>query len=405
MQRMLRFPLVVATTLSSLTLPAQTVRVVGPGGFAQITTAIAAAANGDVLLVHSGNYEPFTLAKDLTITAAPGASVTVVPPFVGATLLQPPTRAAIVGLRFRPNQFLFHPVQVLSGHVTLNDCSFEGVPSPATSLTVQNAAVAMQRCRIFGGAIPAVPTAAFTGGDAIAVLHGSLAAVDCEFRGGDLGWDFTSRGGHALRLDDAVVHLVRCTAIAGGNSSLISIYPAGNGVHVATTSSVWIADSVVRGGDGHATAGNDAIENLGTTPVVTARTTLQAGPGTPTGPVSTGPLASGPLLGHGSTTAPLVLGQAWTLDYLAAPGTSVLVMFSDRLAVAAPTPLLAERAWLAPTNLAVAGLGITHASGSLQLTLPLPATPALLHTTWFVQGVAGLSVPLAVSPPVGGVAR
>jgi hypothetical protein len=289
--------------------------------------------------------------------------------------------------------------------VTLHDCVFEGVPSPATTLTVQNAHVAMQRCRVFGGAMPSIPGTPFFGGNALAVVHGSLAAVDCEFRGGDLAWDFTTQGGHGLRLDDAVAHLVRCTLVAGGNSAMLSTYPAGNGVHVATTSSVWIADSLLRGGDGHATAGNAAIVNLGATPVVLARTTLQAGPGVPPGPLSIGPLGTGPLLGHGSTVGPFVLGQPWTLDYLAAAGTSILVVCSDRLAVAAPTALLAERAWLAPANLAVVAIGVTGANGLLSLSLPVPNTPALLHATCYTQGVAGLATPLEVSPPVGGVVR
>ena len=403
---MLDHSLRAAAILLTTSLGAQTVHVVGPGGFAQIHAAIQAATNGDVIVVQSGTYEPFTLTKDLTITAAPSATVAVVPPIVGITVLQPPTRAALVGLRFRPViGFLYHPVQVLSGHVTMHDCVVEGTTSPATSLTVQNAAVAMQRCRIFGGPMPTGSTTVFAGGNALAVVHGSVAAVDCEFRGGQLGFDSIGVGGHALLVDDAVVHLVRCAAFAGGNSALLSTYPGGNGVHVATTSSVWIADSVVQGGNGHATAGDAAIANFGTTAVVIARTTLTAGPGNPPGPVTIGPLVTGPLLGHRSTTAPFVLGQTWQLDLRAAAGTSVLVVGSDRLAVATTIPLLAERAWLAPANLFVLGVGVTDATGALLLTLPLPTTPSLLHTTWFVQGVAGLAAPLEVSPPVGGVVR
>ncbi|MBL8751671.1 MAG: hypothetical protein JNK15_00105 [Planctomycetes bacterium] len=398
-------PLLLVSMVSTA-LSAQAVHVVGPGGFAQIQAAIAAAANGDVVVVHGGTYEPFTLGKDLTITAAPGATVTVTAAFVGNTLLQPPSRAELVGLQFRPTFFPFLPVQVLAGHVSFHDCVLAGVGNPTiTTLTVQNATVALQRCRVVGGPIPAAPTATVVGGGAVTVVHGSLAAVDCEFVGGELGWDFSTHGGHALRLDDAAAHLVRCTVLGGGNSAMLSTYPAGNGVHVATNSDVWIADSLVRGGDGHATAGDAAIRNLGNTPVVLARTTLQAGPGAPPGAVTIGPIASGPLLGHGSTIAPLVLGQPWTLDYRAAAGTNVLVVGSDRLALHPITPLLAERAWLAPVNLTVLAFGITDAAGSLQVSLPLPATPALLHTSWFTQGVAGLALPLEVSPPVGGIAR
>jgi regulator of RNase E activity RraA len=60
------------------TLAAQTVHLVGPGGFATIQAAISAAANGDVVVIQSGSYTAFTLAKDLTLTAAPGAIVDIV---------------------------------------------------------------------------------------------------------------------------------------------------------------------------------------------------------------------------------------------------------------------------------------------------------------------------------------
>src|SRR5262245_21664529 len=125
---MRRLPSSVLFLLASA-LPSQTVHLVGPGGFAQITQAIAAAANGDVVLIQSGAYTPFTLAKDLTLTAASGAVVEVmVPPFTvgGPTDLQPPTFAKIAGLRFRATiSFVgFSQTRVLSGTVHFADCSF-----------------------------------------------------------------------------------------------------------------------------------------------------------------------------------------------------------------------------------------------------------------------------------------
>ena len=393
--------------LLATSLAAQTVHQVGPGAFAQIQTAINAASNGDTLVVQSGTYQPFTLAKDLTITAAPGANVDVVSTIPALTLLQPPTQARLVGLRFRP---LFpvipHLVRVLGGHVAISDCTIDsGVLSPVfPALLVQNARVAMQRCAVFGGLMP-TGTAAMTGADAVRVVNASLAAVDCTFQGGDLSWDFSGPGGHGLHVDSADVHLVRCNVLAGGNSPLVAGNAAGDGVHVASSSHVWIADSLVRGGDGHATAGSAAIRNLGSQPMVIARTTLLPGPGSPPGPTTVGPVGSGPLLGHGTTTPGPVLGTAWTVDYLGTPTTPVLAVWSDRLDAVALPPLLAQTAWLPLANFAIAAGGVTDAGGALPFVFPLPATPALLHLAFFMQGVSGLALPLAVSPPVGGVLR
>lgn len=138
--------------------------------------------------------------------------------------------------------------------------------------------------------------------------------------------------------------------------------------------------------------------------MVTARTTLVAGPGNPAGPLTIGPVSSGPLLGFGSTTAPITLGNTWTLDYRASPGTPVLTVWSTRL-FATSQPLLAELAWLPLGNASIAAIGVTDSLGALPFVVPVPATTALQHATFYVQGVADLTTPLEVSAPVGGVVR
>jgi hypothetical protein len=44
-------------------------------------------------------------------------------------------------------------------------------------------------------------------------------------------------------------------------------------------------------------------------------------------------------------------------------------------------------------------------TGRLLLTLLVPAAPALLHASYFVQGVAGAMLPLEAAVPVGGAVR
>ncbi len=48
-------------------------------GFAagEVQNAITAASPGDIVVVQAGTYNPFTLNKDLTVTAAPGAIVDI----------------------------------------------------------------------------------------------------------------------------------------------------------------------------------------------------------------------------------------------------------------------------------------------------------------------------------------
>lgn len=407
-----RSPLAPTIVLFATSIAAQAVHVVGPGGFAQIQQAIAAAANGDVVEIQSGAYSAFTLAKDLTLTAAPGAVVDILPPAnftPNVTVFQPPTLAKVAGIRFRALGLQVAPcqTQVNGGTVHFADCAFESrqlqLP-PLAALLVQNAAVAMQRCVVIGGG-----TASFGAGvgcDGLSAVHASIAAVDCLFLGGHLHWDFTGRGGHGVLVDDSNVHLANCIAVGGDNSFLIPSFPAGTGVHVATESRVWLADCQMRGGNGHTYAGGggSGLVNLGATAALEARSSLFGGPGTPPGASVVGPLATAPLLGLDSTTAAITIGAAWTIRYRTAPATPVLALFSDRLSPSV-LPLVAEPVWLPVNAFAVADLGVTDPNGLLTFTFVVPATPSLLHASCFVQAYAGVTLPLEAAPPVGGAVR
>ena len=57
---------------------AQTTHVVGPGGHAQIQAALAAAAPGDVVIVHPGNYPSFQCTIGVTIRAAVNGTAFVI---------------------------------------------------------------------------------------------------------------------------------------------------------------------------------------------------------------------------------------------------------------------------------------------------------------------------------------
>ena len=83
-------------TLAAAVLPGQATLLVGPGGYAQITAAIAAAAPVDIVLVQPGVYDMFLLMKGLTIRAtAPGAEAVLAStaPLGSANTLWPPAGA------------------------------------------------------------------------------------------------------------------------------------------------------------------------------------------------------------------------------------------------------------------------------------------------------------------------
>lgn len=410
---MLRTIWLLAAALPLSSIPAQIVHVVGTGGFPQIQTAIAAASSGDVIVIQSGVYQPFTLTKDLTLTAAPGATVDVVSPFALSpmlTVLQPPTRASIVGLRFRNPAFVASSnsqVRVLAGTVAFADVVFEshGYTQRLSGLLVQNANVAMQRCLVLGGGLAqTVLGGSGDGFDGLEVRHATVAAVDCIFMGGALGWDNVGRGGHAVFVDDGNVQLANCIAIGGRYTGFFAGYAGGDGVHIATTSRLFVADSQLQGGSSTWSPGGRGFANLTNVAAVQARSTFVGGAGAPTGAATVGPLATGPLIGFASVTPAITLGTTWTIDYRASPTTPLLAFWSDTLAPAV-TPLLVESTWLPAGNAQVAALGLTDAQGLLGLAFPVPSAPALLHRSLFVLAVAGLAVPLEAAPPVGGAIR
>jgi len=407
-----RLPTVVLVTALCAGKPgAQTVHMVGPGGFAQIQAAINAAANGDVVVIQSGTYAAFTLAKDLTLTAAPGAIVDVSTTTIltaGVTVLQPPTSARLAGLRFRASTLLApFATRVLGGTVYCEDCAFESQRygfAPAPGLLVQNARVALQRCVLIGGGVASIGAGSGAGYDGMQVVNASVAAVDCLFLGGNLAWDFIGRAGHGVLVDGADVQLANCFVAGGDNAATNPVWPPGDGVRVASPARVWIADCAVRGGNGHTSPGGTGFANLGTAAAQEARSTFVGGAGTPSGASVVGSLASAPLLGLAGPTPPLVLGATWTIGLVTTPATPVLALWSDRLAISLQ-PIVVEPVWLPIAAFAVAGAGLTDANGLLTFSFAIPSTASLLHAACFVQAFGGLALPLEAAPPVGGTIR
>jgi len=196
--------------LASAPLLAQgTVHVVdddgGAGVFADLPAAVAAAADGDVLLVKAGSYSGFTLtAKGLAVVSDSG----VAPVVNGGIVVESLGASQSVLLRGlatgTPSEFGLS-VQDCDGAVRVEACSLEG----QTGFNVFGS---------FDG---------HPGGFAGAVVAGSanVAFTDCTLQGGegadvyDIEWDAMGVGGPGLTAGSSNVAVFDTTATGGFGGS------------------------------------------------------------------------------------------------------------------------------------------------------------------------------------------
>lgn len=386
---------------------AQTVRSV-PGTYPQIGGAIAAAQPGDVIEVASGSYLPFSCGKAVVITAQPSAIVTVqANSFSGtattAFTIPAGSLARVHGLRFvNPVPILKMRVAVLGGHVAFENCSFEAEPYADAGLRVSNAAVWLRGCRAAGHHSVSPFNMPGNVGPCAGLLavNSSVAAVDCEFVGGDMVADGSFGAGDGVRADSSLVHLVRCTATGGGSAS--SSYPNGHGLHVLGTGGTWLADVTLRGGS-HAQqpTGGDALHNASAIPVHLTRVTTIPGAGTASlGLAIFGPTLADSALGLGAATVDARLGSPYRIDYLSNPNVLIGVFLSDTLSALPPT-VTVEPTWL-PGNAPFVTFLLTDTLGAATFQTSIPNVPGLRYRSFWLHAAAW-PAPLHVSPPIGGL--
>ena len=212
----------------------------GPGAhFADLPAAIAAAANGDTILVRAGTYSGFTVAgKVLTIRGEGSATTRVLAAAAGkaADILGSGGALVLSGLRLEGGA---PTMSVQGAFVELLDCDLLGVSSAAAggpALSTNNANVLAARCTFAGGSASGGVIA--IAGDGVSVGGSSTFVADqCVFLGGDLPPVAGSfqQAGVGLR-NGGQVRLDGCRA-RGGNGQGI----AGAGVTVTFFASVRIA--------------------------------------------------------------------------------------------------------------------------------------------------------------------
>lgn len=364
--------LLVAPTLSLAMLahlPAQTVHQVGIFGFPTIQAAIQAASPGDIVRVDPGQHLAFTLDKGLTIlgSAAGGTSIlsfgTTSFPLVNV----PAGQIAHLGnLQFA--------TMTISGHVTLDRCSFAG---PQPRLVIANAVAHMQHCTI--------QSAGTGAGAPLATLfmdNASVFASDCAFHGVTSG-PFGAPG-TAIAINGSTFHGSRLTVAAGTGTSPVAV-PA---LVADAASTVQLCDSVLS-------------TTSGPCPLVVSNGRMARCTLTP----NCAPLPVLPMLGVSrGLSNPPALGIPFSLTFHTDPGALVFPWAALDLA---PTsvPFLTSALLLDTATAFPAALLIADPTGLAVGTWSIPASVTLQYRTLWFQGFAGLTLPLPISVAAGGVIR
>jgi hypothetical protein len=172
--------------------------IVAPSGgdFAQISAAVAAAADGDTLLVKSGTYTGFTIdGKGLNVVEDTGATVQ----FNGATIQNLAAHQTVVLGGIKSTFTLM--LQNDQGGVRIESCELRGPPA----LSIADCAdVVISRCDVLGSDGPNSDEDAYPGSHAIHVTSSSIVTVYETIATGGRGgmwWGgpWSGKGGDGLR--------------------------------------------------------------------------------------------------------------------------------------------------------------------------------------------------------------
>lgn len=355
-------------------IPAQTIHLVGPGGLAQISSALAIASPGDVIHVQPGTYAAFTVTIGCTIRAS-GPGVVTVP---GASAANPVTIAAppgqVVHLAGLDLDFpAGYGVAITGGRVTLDRCTVRST-SPAP-LVITNADVHLQGCTI-----TSVNHVGFH--PAVQATGARITAVDSSFFGSPSAVGFFYVCSPGIDVTSTTLHATGCTIRAGvwGTGSQPGLRANGG--------QVWLSDCTVTG---YQTCAISATSVLADRCVL-----LPALPACPT-------LPSGGLIGV-TRPQPLQNGAAFSLTYRTIPNGYAAIFASQQLASLTIPGLHAQTQWLGAGVIDL-GVVLANASGQATATWNIPAGAWLVDQPLWFQGLTGFAFPLQLSPVAGGLIR
>ncbi len=371
--------LLVALAATTVLAAAQTTHTVGPGGFAQISAALAVAAPGDTIVVHPGNYGSFTASVGVTIRAITSGTVFVQ---LSSVNCPAPQQVHLLGLDTVD-------LTVQGATCTLDDCRVLHGLAQIPALRATNARVFLQNC-VLGSAGAAVVPAQAPG---LLASGSTVVAVETSFQGRsrDLQFGLVSPG---ASLSNSTLHGSRCTFFAGDGLST-GVFSVAPGV-VASNSPVWLTDSTLRG---------SRATDLPGLPVVGCSTNATTGrlsrctllPATCTPAIATNGSGVGV---HRS--APWQANATFGLDVRAAANTFVAVFGSNDVDVFSIS-LFEQPGLLGLATLVPITLLLTDGNGDANVAWTLP--PGTGGLSLWLQVLADGNAPLQTSPVVGGIVR
>ena len=309
MHRSLFYP-AVPLFLASLA-SAQTVHTVDDGGgagvdFIEIQDAVNGAAEGDVILVRTGNYDPVVVSgKSLTIQAEFGSMVRLVDPcnctVSGFPMLEVRDLAAgqevfirglvVGGSYFHPFGFPVEAVRVSNNNGAVwfentrvadtNNFTIQGI------VVSNSVGVTFSRCIVSQNGSWGVPPSFF--GHGLEVIDSNVAMFACTVNGGESAG---RQGGDAVVVDGGTFYASGSSFLGGDGGNGTGFTPdgadGGDGLRVEDGALVRLQDSTILGGAG-GTAGSGGIDGVAgqstqivsgaLVPVIgTARTLVEASP-------------------------------------------------------------------------------------------------------------------------------
>src|SRR5689334_316635 len=204
-------PAVLAALLVAPLTAGAVLEVSPTGPYAQILEAVAAANDGDLVLVHTGSYIQFTVqGKSLTIVAQPGAVVTM-SGAVSVLDLAADQSVSLVGLRLLGDYGFSTPTpwgvraQDNLGRVRIERCEIVvHMPGSDGARIESSSDVSFVACQLQGGNYTQVETAGAR------ILDSTVSFFDCTLQGGQ-GWeasdfgDTSADGGPGLRAQNSTV--------------------------------------------------------------------------------------------------------------------------------------------------------------------------------------------------------
>lgn len=364
---------------STVALCAQTTHFVGPTGLPQINDALAIAAPDDVIIVQpafhllGGKYDSITVTTGVVIRPLNPGPFSVIKVWAAICTIPAGQHLHLAGLEFGR-------VIVSTGRVTLDTCRIEGMTGPGLELLrVDDSSVHLQATTV--GSSLSQP------GNILAAYNSLITAADCTIEG-----LFVSAAlPPAIILNASQLHASHCTI---GVSSFGGSFN-GPGIRAENGSKVWLSDSTVN----PLLPNSCAIESVGS--VVRAdRCTLSQG----TNPTCTTGSGGGFLLSV-HRPQPLAIGQTFQLDFRTEPSGVVFVLAGPSLATIELPTLLEQPSWLASAGSFQAALLVADANGQATASWPIPSNPVFSNAQLWFEGIGSLTLPLQVSPPVGGLVR